>query len=160
MIFVTVGTQLPFDRLVGAVDQWAAAQSQRPEIFAQTGESSCQFTSITWKPFLDHKEFREKFATADLIIAHAGMGSILYALQAGKPILVMPRRAELGEHRNDHQYYTARRLANLGYVNVAYNEHELAVWLERHDQIRSLRTVGAFAGPALLDAIRDFLSRK
>ncbi len=37
MIFVTVGEQLPFDRLVRAVDEWAAASGK--EVFAQIGNS-------------------------------------------------------------------------------------------------------------------------
>ena len=35
MIFLTTGTQLPFDRLVRAVDEWAGGQEPGCEIFAQ-----------------------------------------------------------------------------------------------------------------------------
>ena len=42
-----------------------------------------------------------------VVIAHDEMGSIITALEMGKPIVVMPRRAELGEHRNDHQVAAA-----------------------------------------------------
>ena len=60
------------------------------------------------------KECTDRMVAADAIIAHAGMGTILTALEMGKPLLVMPRRAELGEHRNDHQLATAMRFADLG----------------------------------------------
>ena len=46
---------------------------------------------------------------AAAIVAHAGMGTILTALETGKRLLVMPRRAALGEHRNDHQLATVSR---------------------------------------------------
>lgn len=36
MIFVTVGTQMPFDRLVEAVDQWASTRD-RVNVFARSG---------------------------------------------------------------------------------------------------------------------------
>ncbi len=58
---------------------------------------------------------------ATAIVAHAGMGTILTALEMGKPLLVMPRRAALGEHRNDHQLATASRFAELGRVKVAFS---------------------------------------
>ena len=58
------------------------------------------------------------------------MGTILTALELGKPLLVMPRRAALGEHRNDHQLATVRRFAELGSVEVALDESELALKLD------------------------------
>ena len=45
MIFVTVGTQGPFDRLVRAVDKWAGMRA-RADIFAQTGPSDYQSEHI------------------------------------------------------------------------------------------------------------------
>ncbi|EDN70139.1 glycosyltransferase [Beggiatoa sp. PS] len=158
MIFVTVGTQLPFDRLVWAIDEWAKTHPKKPEIFAQTGKTSRSFVNITCKPFLGHTEFQEKFAAADLIIAHAGMGSIISAMQVAKPILVMPRRAALGEHRNDHQMDTAQRLDKMGYVNVAFDGRELWNWLDNCQEITSLKTISTTAQPALLNTIREFLS--
>ena len=67
---------------------------------------------------------------ADAVVAHAGIGTILGALELGKPTVVMPRRAALGEHRNDHQLATARRFSGPG-IAVALDEHELAAELGR-----------------------------
>ena len=67
---------------------------------------------------------------ADAIVAHAGMGTILTALELGKPLLVLPRRASLGEHRNEHQLATARRFADTGRLAVAFDESELAQRLD------------------------------
>jgi len=53
------------------------------------------------------------------------MGTIITALELDKPILVMPRRGDLGETRNDHQLATARRLHALGLIEVALDEAEL-----------------------------------
>ena len=107
MIFVTVGAQMPFDRLVKAVDQWAASQG-RGDV-AQIGSTDYRPSAIQWTRFLDPEKFKHRFETAKVVVAHAGTGSIITALQLGKPILVMPRRANLRETRNDHQVATADR---------------------------------------------------
>jgi len=51
VIFVTVGAQMPFDRLVGAVDTWAGTNNRR-DIFAQTGETERTFDSLECAPLL------------------------------------------------------------------------------------------------------------
>ena len=113
MIFVTVGTQGQFDRLIRTVDEWAGLRG-RTDVFAQTGPSDYRPEHIRSKPFIDPTEFRKHVESASLVIAHAGMGSIITALEFGKHIIVMPRRADLGEHRNDHQVATAKRFAATG----------------------------------------------
>src|SRR3954470_10768842 len=45
VIFATVGTQLPFDRLVGAVDRWAATRGDR-DVFAQVGARTLRPAAI------------------------------------------------------------------------------------------------------------------
>lgn len=123
MIFVTVGTQLPFDRLIDTVDNWCSQSSVK--VFAQIGPSSKSYQNVTHKPFLEPIEFDQYFNDADLIIAHAGMGSILTALTYGKPLIIMPRKASLGEHRNDHQIGTARQFSSRPGITVAWNETQL-----------------------------------
>ena len=124
MIFVTVGTQLPFDRMVRTIDQWAGARSYG-EVFAQIGPAKYRPKNIPWAEFLDADECRRKIEQADVVVAHAGMGSILTALELGKPIVIMPRLSALGEHRNDHQLATAKRFLAQGRVIVAFDEHQL-----------------------------------
>jgi len=123
LIFVTVGTQLPFDRMVGAVDLWAAQNGE--EVFAQTGPTSREFPHIRHESFLDPIAFDQHFSDARLIIAHAGMGSILSALAYGKPIVIIPRKAASGEHRNDHQLATARRFEGHEGIYVVWSEDGL-----------------------------------
>jgi UDP-N-acetylglucosamine transferase subunit ALG13 len=105
VIFVTVGSSEPFDRLVRAVDEWAGLRG-RSDVFAQIGHSDYQPKHIQCSKFLDPSEFRTRFNNAQFVVAHAGMGSIITALEIGKPIVVMPRRAHLGETRSDHQVAT------------------------------------------------------
>ena len=157
MIFVSVGTQLAFDRLITAVDRWAGAAPGR-DVFAQIGPSRLHPRHIEHAEFVSPQECGQRMMAADAVVAHAGIGTILSALELGKPLLVMPRRAELGEHRNDHQLATARRFAELGRVSVAFDESELAARLEELDHVTTARPrIGASAPETLLAALRAFI---
>ena len=119
MIFVTVGGQLPFDRLIRAVDRWAS-DDRRDDVFAQIGRTAFRPGSIRYTSFLVPSDFRRCLDEADYVISHAGIGTILSALERGKPLLVVPRQARFGESVNDHQVATARHFAERGMVAVAF----------------------------------------
>lgn len=158
MIFLTVGTQLPFDRLVAAVDAWAGARG-RSDVFGQIsdpGPSGYRPRHFEWAADLDPAEFERRFRAASHIVAHAGMGTILGALGQQKPLLVMPRRAHLGEQRNDHQFATVGRLCARPGILVAMETGEVA---ERMDAllacgIAAAAPIARFAERRLTDAIR------
>lgn len=156
MIFVTVGSQMAFDRLIGAVDTWAGARG-RSGVFAQIGPSTLRPSAIEWARFIEPREFRERVRGCDALVAHAGMGSILTALEFGKPVLVMPRRGTLQETRNDHQVATARRLRALGRVHVAMDEHELPAMLDQLGGLRASEPIRHHASDELLAAVRSFI---
>jgi UDP-N-acetylglucosamine transferase subunit ALG13 len=136
MIFVTVGAQMPFDRLIRAVDEWAGTH-QRDDVFAQIGQAEYQPRHMRFCQSMSPDEFHDTLEAADAIIAHAGMGSIISAVERQKPILVMPRRSDLGETRNDHQVATAKQFGALKLVEVAMDEHELAVKLDQIDELQA-----------------------
>ena len=156
MIFVTVGSADPFDRLIRAVDEWAGRQG-RKDLFAQIGNSRYESRHIEAVQFLSPSEFRERVRAARLIVAHAGMGSIITALEAGKPIIVMPKWAKLGEHRNDHQVATAKRFGQKHGIIVAEDEKDLVAKLDREEGLSS--PAGALNGvsPELISAVRAFI---
>lgn len=159
MIFVTVGTQLPFDRLIQTLDQWAAQRDAQPEVFAQIGPEGRAPTTIEFVRTMNATEFAEKLNAATCVIAHAGMGTILSALEIGKKVIVMPRQASLGEHRNDHQLATAKKLGDAGMVDVAADEHELIKLLDNLDEPSESSTISAYASEPLLNAVRQFIFR-
>ena len=154
MIFVTVGTQLPFDRLIRDIDAWA--EHRDVAVFAQVTDAGWRPKHIDWVASLDPTRYQEKIEAADLIVAHAGMGSIITALELGKRIIVVPRRSDLGEHRNDHQLATARRLERLGKIQVAYSKEELHERLESSSD-PTADPISPYASEELLDAIRTFI---
>ena len=156
MIFVTVGTQLAFDRLVDAVDRWSSSNPDVP-VFAQIGESRLNVRNLKHSRYLTPKEVKEHCVNAKLIVAHAGMGSILTALTYRKPILIMPRKAELGEHRNDHQVATARWLKDRPSVIVAWNEVEVIERLNDHMSFLGGDQIPPFASSELIEHLRTFI---
>jgi len=159
MIFATVGTQLPFDRLLLAVDTWAAMNSDVP-VLAQTGRTATRYAHLTATPQMDQSRFADCVAQARVIVAHAGMGTILSAIEAGKPVILMPRRADLGEHRNDHQRDTAAEMAALSNVTVVEDSAALcsaiSAALSRSNDPGLVARSGV-ASARLLDAVRDFI---
>lgn len=112
MIFITVGTQLPFDRLLETFAEWCDTSGYAGEVIAQVGEDS-QFTHPDMKVFttLSSEEYYHWFCQAQGIVSHAGMGSILSCLDHGKRGVFLPRQYALAEHRNDHQLDTAKAFA-------------------------------------------------
>ena len=154
-VFVTVGTQLPFDRLIQAVDDWAAHHDA--EVFAQTGTSALRPRHIGWKDYIDVSEANERIRTADLVVAHAGMGTILTRLETGLPMIVLPRRADLGEHRNDHQLATVRRLSHIPGLVVVNDEADLLERMSSFAPHHGTAALDAVASPSLITAIREFV---
>jgi UDP-N-acetylglucosamine transferase subunit ALG13 len=156
MIFVTVGAQMPFDRLVKAVDQWAG-ERERNDVFAQIGSTDYQPANIQWTAFLGTEEFKQRYEAASVIVAHAGTGSIITALQLGKPILIMPRRANLRETRNDHQIATSEQFRRFDSVVVALDEIELSGCLDRIDNLRGRKAIEPYASRELVETLRNFI---
>lgn len=158
MIFATVGTQLPFDRLLSALDQWAGTHPETP-VVAQTGATATVFGNLTCCPDLDQTEFAARMAAATVVVAHAGMGTILQAAEAGKPLILLPRRAAWGEHRNDHQLATAAEMAVLSNVTVIAGAADLAPVLDRVlAQGGTCQPVlQATAQPRLIEALKEFI---
>ncbi len=139
MILVTVGTQFPFDRLVKAMDAWAG--DHEDEIFAQIGPARYRPEHFPYVEFTSPEALQKKTEEADIVVAHAGMGTIISALVLGKPVIVMPRIASLGEHRNDHQLATVRKLSQRFDIEVVNDAQEL------HAALETLRATNGDAAP-------------
>lgn len=163
VIFLTTGMQLPFERLVRAVDAWASEARPACEICAQVLPS--RETPYTPKNFetrerLSPAEYADIFDRASLIVSHAGMGTILTALTRGKRICIMPRQARHGEHRNDHQLATTRRIQGHPNLFKAENETDIARCLDAAIAAPTLRdgaVIDPFADAGLTDRLRGFI---
>ncbi len=133
MIFVTVGTQLPFDRLIKYVDQFAAAADLK--VLGQIGKGKYEPENIRWKRFYEPDEMDEAFKISKVIVSHAGMGTIINCLRIRKPIIIFPRLSALGEHRNDHQLDTLKSFENVAGIYSAKDENQLCSLLQGHESL-------------------------
>ncbi len=159
MIFLTVGSQLPFDRLTAAVDEWAATHPEAV-VFGQVGDTDAPPCHFAFVSTMTPEEYQQRFADADLIIAHAGMGTIIAALESHKPMLMLPRLAELAESRNDNQVGTARHFRSFGLFEIVGSEAEIPPRLDHmlanlDDYQRASDSFGV--QDRLIKAIRDFV---
>lgn len=152
MIFCTIGTQAPFDRFIKMIDEVAPALQE--EVIVQTLKGAYVPQNVKVVEFLTPKEFNELFAKARLIVAHAGMGTIISALCQDKPIVVFPRRRELKEHRSNHQIATADKLKELGYLYVVESAEQLKTLLLT-SELKPLCHIGPIASSSLIDAVRQ-----
>jgi UDP-N-acetylglucosamine transferase subunit ALG13 len=157
VIFVTVGTQLPFERLVAAVDDWSGRQSTRPDVLAQVGAGRADYPHVRCVRSLDGARYSEAISAARLIVAHAGTGSILTALDRGLPVIIVPRDHLRGEHRDDHQIQTARQLERMGLVTVAWSETDLPGLIEQALTQQPDGRSGRRPNTDLVDYLREYL---
>jgi len=160
VIFLTVGTHEPFDRLVRCVDDWCAERGGDAGVFAQiTKRADYQPVHFKAVPSLDPGEYHKCFSTADFIVSHAGMGSIITALLMKKPIVILPRRGHLQETRNDHQFATMQRFRARPGIFAAEDEAALSEILHRlaDGNITVGQEIPPFADEQLIGTIRDFI---
>ncbi|MDE6098351.1 MAG: glycosyl transferase family 28 [Muribaculaceae bacterium] len=154
MIFITVGTQEPFDRFLRIIDE--IVPELHEEVVVQAFGD--RYTPVNFKvrEFIEPDEFDEIFRRARLIVSHAGMGTIISAMQCDKAVIVFPRMASLGEHRNDHQMATARQMEKMNYVYVAYTGDELRK-LMCSDNLAPLCRIDNSVSESLIDSLCDFI---
>ena len=129
MIFVTVGSMFPYDRLIRVMDEWTAEQA-RDDVFAQIGNGTYEPKHMKWTRKLDQLDFAKTVQESQLIVAHAGMGSVIMADQYAKPIVLLPRIKDWGEHTTDHQLATAAWLRDKPGIHVADTDADLGPAIE------------------------------
>lgn len=156
-IFLTVGSMLPFDRLVRAMDTWAKEHPEA-QIFAQIGETSLRPANMEYHAIISPSEYRDHFATCDLVVSHVGMGTVITAVECNKPLVMLPRQPELHEVTSNHQFATAKWLENRPGVRVVYSENELANAIFESVGSDGVSMIETGTQGKLIDALRQFVS--
>jgi beta-1,4-N-acetylglucosaminyltransferase len=161
MIFVTVGNDYrDFARLLRKVDEMAARIPC--DVLVQRGYSAYQPKHVMSFDFIPMNQAIETIKQAELVVSHAGIGTIILCKEFGIPLLIFPRRKQFGEHMNDHQLEIARALEERmdRRIHVVYEEDQL-----EHRILQALRNREPYP-PAenvgrknLIRSIRDFIER-
>jgi UDP-N-acetylglucosamine transferase subunit ALG13 len=156
LIFLTVGNwHKGFDRLVEAVDNLKSTNVIAEDVIAQIGHGNYHPTSLRFIDYCSPSDFANIVAQSRVVVTHAGIGTIGQALKLAKPVIVVPRKAELGECSDNHQWTTAKQLEQERKVLVAYEVGDLPRKIkEAGTFIPSQNKVGA---QRLIQAIEEFL---
>lgn len=133
MIFVSVGANPhPFNRLVKKVDDMVGSGELKEEVVLQTGATKYAPKYISRvKPFWGPSEYEEILKNCSVIISHAGLGNAMLARDYGKPLILVPRLKEYGEHIDNHQVQIAQYLESNGMCQVVKDVNKLAEAIRR-----------------------------
>lgn len=150
MIFVTVGTHhQPFQRLLAGL-----SSLPQDELVVQHGPAPAPRGVSRAEAYMPFEEMLTCYRRADVVITHAGVGSILCARREGHVPLVVPRRHDLGEHVDDHQAELTRALEANGSVIAVWDIDTLASQVatapKRQSDIQLVE-------PSMCDAVRAAL---
>ena len=146
MIFATCGSShFRFDRMMEAL-----AVLPAEDLYVQHGPAQPppHTRAVEFLPF---DKIVDNITKADVVISHAGVGSILCAVRLGHTPVIFPRLKRYNEAVDDHQAELAEALSERGSAVVAWTAEDLpgavAVAPPRGAQ-RSLRA------HTLIDAVR------
>lgn len=126
MIFVTAGTQLPFDRLFRIAVHIATIEQYEVICQIKGAEEKKSFqelpSNLNIRSIIARDDFLKLIKNSQIVISHAGMGTVLNCAAIGKKPTVVPRQSTLGEHRNNHQMDIAHYLSSVLELPVAHDE--------------------------------------
>lgn len=109
-VVVTLGMISPYE-FRGLIERLLTLLPSDAEVLWQTGSTHTAGLPIDATPALAATELDAAMRDADLVVAHAGIGSSLAAIEAGRIPVLVPRRAHRREHVDDHQQQIAAELS-------------------------------------------------
>jgi len=114
-VVVTLGTQQSygFTRLIRKLLDIVPADA---EVFWQVRAADAAELGIAAHPFVPTEELIEEIRQADVVVAHAGIGSALTAIQLGKCPVLVPREQMYNEHVDDHQGLIGLHMEGAGFA--------------------------------------------
>lgn len=137
MIFVSLGTQdKPFNRIIDYVISLKEnlKELQSEKIIIQLGQTKLlksdnerikNLENITIYDMLKPEKMKDIIKDSDIIITHAGVGTIMECLEMDKEIIVVPRKVENLEHVNNHQEEIAFEMEKKGFLTKVDKYEEL-----------------------------------
>lgn len=161
LIFVTVGNDFrSFNRLIQKVDEISTRLSE--PILIQRGYSNYIPKHVKSFDFVPFDQVVEYIQTSDLVISHAGIGTIILCQKIGTPLIIIPRRKEFGEHFNNHQTEIVEALKNNPHENLypledeTYLEEKIIEVLKKEKKPFIPQSQGR---KQLIKTIREFIER-
>jgi UDP-N-acetylglucosamine transferase subunit ALG13 len=126
VIFATVGTHAqPFARFLQALADLDA------DVVVQYGHNEPPAGVREAVAFMPFDVLNAHMREADVVVTHAGVGSVLCARRAGHVPVVVPRLHRYDEHVDDHQLELVAALGAGGHVIPVTDMAELGAAVEQ-----------------------------
>jgi len=126
MILVTLGTQdKSFKRLLEAVEKQIDNGNIKDKVVVQAGLTKYESDKMEIFDFIPVSKFDDLIKSCDILITHAGVGSIITGLKNHKKVIAAARLKKYHEHTNDHQLQIVDNFAKSGYIIPLDNFDEL-----------------------------------
>ncbi|HBH7894984.1 TPA: glycosyltransferase [Vibrio vulnificus] len=129
-VLVTVGTT-SFDTLVKACDL-IAEDKENVNFLCQIGNGTYIPKNGKYVRFTD--DIESLYDQADLVICHAGAGTIYRLLELEKKVILVPNLERIDKHQSDISVYMERR----GYLSVVWSINDLKNVFERQDNFNPI----------------------
>lgn len=136
LIFVTVGTQIPFDRLLKNIEKEIKQGNIKDKVIVQAGVTNFKSDKMEIINFLPMDEFKKIIKDAKIIICHGGVGTITDGLRNNKTIIACPRLKKYNEAKNDHQIQIVENFGNNGYIIPLLNPEDLGTALKKAETFK------------------------
>lgn len=132
MIFVTLGTNdKQFIRLLDACEKAIEEKAITDRVVVQAGFTKYESKNMEIFDYMDRDQFSTFMNSADLVITHGGVGTIMTALKERKKILAAARLSEYHEHVNDHQIQLLSSFEKEGYLIYMHDLSDIKPYLEK-----------------------------
>lgn len=128
LLFATVGATLPFPRLEDAIVKLKRAGRLPEQVILQVGRSKQKHPPVEGLQIVEDipfGELQELLRRADVVVCHAGTGSILTALAKSCGVVAMPRSIKMGDHYDNHQDEIAGVFASRNLIQTAHDSESL-----------------------------------
>jgi UDP-N-acetylglucosamine transferase subunit ALG13 len=121
---VTIGMHTKgFERLVKKMDEIAGKIDE--EVIMQIGTTKYKPKNARYFRFRSYSKIQELNRKARVVVAHAGTGSVITALEQKTPVIIVPRRKDYNEVIDNQQLDFAEMVEKIEGIKVIYNLEEL-----------------------------------
>ncbi len=156
MILVTLGTQdKVFPRLLEAIDKAIEEKIITERVVVQAGNTKYESNNMEIFSFIPYEEFNDMINQCDILITHAGVGSIITGINHNKKVIATARLKKYGEHANDHQLQILDTFEQSGYILALRNFEEIGKVLQ---EAKAFKTKGFQSNTSnVMDMIGKFI---
>ena len=143
-ILVTVGSMQgrSFKRLFNIIDELCNEGVIKGEdLVAQTGFDNYQSEFYKTFDLIGDEQFKKIISEVDVVISHAGTGTVTSSLKAGKKVILFPRLSKYEEHYDDHQLELCELFVDNGCALCAKDKEELRNCILHIDEFKPQKFV-------------------